>query len=303
MYLQLIPETSLSEKYRLWYALVEDYTPRRFKHIQDRLVAISGIAKIFGDLMRDDEYVAGLWKRDIVRGLSWHVRGAKLIPSKTIQGFSVPINRLPSWTWASVGYDAVVNDHARQDGLRSFSIIEDVQVDLVDRANPFGAVRSGSITITGPIFRLSSLYNKQWRSKETPMSVLERYVSNIIEEESVGEVEERFSSSNGRFAALQMLQHFPSMDRRLDLLILEGTGDTLNDMTIYRRVGVLSLQYVHQRFIASPELVKIREVSKSSLRSRLGSNSHRRSEKLRQSKEVFEELVAEPWPRRTIIII
>ena len=135
------------------------------------------------------------------------------------------------------------------------------------------------------------------------MSVLERYVSNIVEEESVGEVEERFSSSNGRFAALQMLQHFPSMDRRLDLLILEGTGDTLNDMTIYRRVGVLSLQYVHQSFIASPELVKMREVSKRSLRSRLGSNSHRRSEKLRQSKEVFEELVAEPWPRRTIIII
>ena len=96
---------------------------------------------------------------------------------------------------------------------------------------------------------------------------------------------------------------FPSMDRRLDLLILEGTGDTLNDMTIYRRVGVLSLQYVHQSFIASPELVKLRKVSKNSLRSRLGSDSHRRSKRLRQSKEVFEELVAEPWPRRTIIII
>lgn len=303
LYLQLIPETSLSEKYRLWYALVEDYTPRRFKYIQDRLVAISGIAKIFGDLIRNDEYVAGLWKRDIVRGLSWHVRGAKLIPSKTIQGFSVPVDRFPSWTWASVGYDVVVNDHARQDGLRSFSVIENVQVDLVDRANPFGAVRSGSITITGPIFQLSRLYNKQWRCKETPMSALERYVSNIVEEESIGEVEERFSSSNGRFAALQMLQHFPSIDRRLDLLVLEGTGGTLNSMTIYRRVGVLSLQYIHQRFIASPELVKVREVSKRSLRSRLGSDSHRRSKKLGQSKEVFEELVSEPWSRRTIIII
>ena len=111
LYLQLIPETSLSEKYRLWYALVEDYTPRHFKYIQDRLVAISGIAKIFGDLIRNDEYVAGLWKRDIVRGLSWHDRGAKLIPSKTIQGFSFPIDRFPSWTWASVGYD-VVSDNA-----------------------------------------------------------------------------------------------------------------------------------------------------------------------------------------------
>jgi hypothetical protein len=70
LYLQLVPETSLSEKYRLWYVLVEDYTPRRFKHLQDRLVAISGLAKMFGDMIRDDEYVAGLWKRDLLRGTS-----------------------------------------------------------------------------------------------------------------------------------------------------------------------------------------------------------------------------------------
>jgi hypothetical protein len=45
------------------------------------------------------------------------------------------------------------------------------------------------------------------------------------------------------------------------------------------------------------------EKLKGSLRSQLGSGSHRRSKKLQESKEVFEEMVAEPWPRRTIIII
>jgi hypothetical protein len=302
-YLQLIPETLLSEKYRLWYALVEDYTPRRFKHIQDRLVAISGLAKLFGDLIQDDEYVAGLWRRDMTRGLSWHVSGAKLIPSKTTQSFSVPTDKFPSWTWASVGYDVVVNDHAKQDALRSFSVIEDVQLDLVDPANPFGAVRSGSITITGPLFELSRLYNEQWRCNETPMSALERYVSNVVEKESVGGVEERFSSPNGRFAVLQMLQHFPSMDKRLDLLVLEVTGDTSDGMILYHRLGLLTLRYINRRITASPALVKALEKSKGSLRSQLGSGSHRRSETLQESKEVFKEMVAEPWPRRTIIII
>jgi hypothetical protein len=302
-YLQSIPETLLPEKYRLWYALVENYTPRRFKHIQDRLVAISGLAKIFGDLIQDDEYVAGLWRRDMTRGLSWHVSGAKLIPSKTTQSFSIPADTFPSWTWASVGYDVVVNDHAKQDALRSFSVIEDVQLDLVDPANPFGAVRSGSVIITGPLFELPRLYNEQWRCNETPMSALERYVSNVVEKESIGGVEERFSSPNGRFAALQMLQHFPSMDRRLDLLVLEATGDTSDGMTLYHRIGLLTLRDIDRRFIASPALAKVLEKSKGSLRSRLGSGSRRRSGKLQESKEVFEEMVAEPWPRRTIIII
>jgi hypothetical protein len=302
MYLQLIPETSRSEKYRLWYAMVGDYSPRRFTNIQDRLVAISGLAKIFGDMIHDYEYVAGLWKRDLVRGLSWNVSGAKLTASKTTQDSSVPNDMIPSWSWASVGYDVVVNDHANQE-IRSFVVIEDVQVDLVDRANPFGTVRGGSITITGPIFPLTRLYNKEWRCKETEMSALERYISNIVEEESLGEVEEKFTSSTGRFAVLKMLQPFPSLDRRLVVLILEATGGTSNGIAVHRRLGVLTFRYIHQSQMVSPKLLKSREAAKCSLRSRLGSNTPPRSEKLRKSKEVFKELDAQPWPTQTIIII
>lgn len=297
LYLQLIPETSLSEKYRLWYAIVEDYTPRRFTDIRDRLMAISGLAKIFGDMIQDDEYIAGLWKRDLIRGLLWHVRGGKLTASPTTQASSVP-----SWTWASVAYNVVVNDHAKQDGIRSFVVVEDVEVDLVDSSNPFSGVRGGRITITGPIFSLLRLYNKEWKCKETTMSAFERYISDIVEEESAGEVEEKFSSPNGRFAALQMLQHFPSLDRRLDFLILEANVGTPNGTATHRRLGVLTLRYIDRRYMASPELVKIHEAAKGSLRSRLGANTHRRSKKLRQSKEVFEELAAKPWPTQTIII-
>jgi hypothetical protein len=93
------------------------------------------------------------------------------------------------------------------------------------------------------------------------------------------------------------------MDRRLDLLVLEATGGTSDGMTLYHRLGLLTLRYIHRRFTASPALVKALEKSEGSLRGQLGSGSHRRSKTLQESKEVFEEMVAEPWPRRTIIII
>lgn len=302
-YLKLNPEIPMFEKYRLWYELVEEYTPRQFKKIQDRLVAISGLARIFSDLIEDTGYVAGLWKHDLLRGLLWRVRGAKLISSKMKRDLSCPSNEFPSWTWASVAYETVVYDHARQDGLRPFAVIEDVSVDLINEENQFGAVKSGRISITGPIFQFSRLYNTEWRCKEMPMSAFERHVSEIVEEESAGCVEERFCSSDGQFTALQILQPFPSMNWRLDLLILESTGDISNNTVIYRRLGVLTLEYMDPKNAASPELLKLLKRSKKSLRNRLDPGSRPRSIKIRQCKEVFEELVANPWQRQTLIIV
>ncbi|OCK76079.1 HET-domain-containing protein, partial [Lepidopterella palustris CBS 459.81] len=152
---EVIRGESISERYRLWYELVEDYTPRHFKYIQDRLIAISGLAKIFGDLI-SDQYFAGLWKRDMVRGLVWHASGAKLIPNNSTDNPSFHVNTAPSWSWASVGSNvAVVNDHADQDGFRALAKIEDVEVELVNPSNPFGAANAGSVIITGPLARLS----------------------------------------------------------------------------------------------------------------------------------------------------
>lgn len=72
------------EMFRLWYYLVEDYSPRQFIDLGDRLVAVSGLAKVFGDTIRCEEYFAGLWKPDMIRGLMWYTEGATLIPRKPL---------------------------------------------------------------------------------------------------------------------------------------------------------------------------------------------------------------------------
>jgi hypothetical protein len=67
------------EPFRLWYELIENYAPRKFSRISDRLVAISGLAQVFSEMIPCQEYVAGLWKADLIRGLLWYTKGSQLI--------------------------------------------------------------------------------------------------------------------------------------------------------------------------------------------------------------------------------
>jgi hypothetical protein len=105
------------------------------------------------------------------------------------------------------------------------------------------------------VFLFSRLYNKDWRDKKMPMSAFERYVSEVVEQESREEVEERFSSSHGGFAALQILQRFPSDYWNLDLLLLESTNKAPSGIVAHRRLGGAypSTHQPRSKFEASPK--------------------------------------------------
>ncbi|KAH0536321.1 hypothetical protein FGG08_006794 [Glutinoglossum americanum] len=293
------PLLSEPETFRLWYDLIEEYTQRRFKYISDRLVAISGLAQIFGNAIRSHEYVAGLWKPDLIRGLIWHTNGAKLIPRQSADNMRAFNNAFPSWSWASVGYEVVKNSQKNNNNFQALSLVEDVQVDLVDQLNPFGAVKSGSVTITGPLKKAPRLYNKEWKSAEASISEFERHLSEIVENESLGGMEHRYSSPpGGHFAALQMLGDIHS----LDLLVLEATGEVPNGINVYRRVGVITLQYLSKGNIASPDLIAKLKEFETSRTARLGLEKKKR-EKRKASNNVVMELRREPWKTETIIIV
>ncbi len=70
--------------FRLWYYFVEDYSLWQFIDFGDRFVVVSGLAKVFGDIIRCEEYFAGLWKLDMIRGLMWYTEGVTLIPRKPL---------------------------------------------------------------------------------------------------------------------------------------------------------------------------------------------------------------------------
>ena len=296
------PLMSNSDTFRLWYDLVEDYTQRRFTKISDRLVAISSLAKIYGDMIRNPTYVAGLWKEDLIRGLLWHVEGSTLIPKRSTGNISTFHEAFPSWSWASVGYEAVKNDLKTDNNLRALSEIESIQIDLVDRRDPFGAVKSGNVTITGPSKRLPRLYNNEWASAEASMSKLERHISEIVEKESQGSVAHKYSSPpGGHFSVLLMLVDISL----LHLLVLEATGEILNGINVYRRGGILEISYIDPSSYSSPELTARLEKIDSSIFAQLSLpiKTPKTNKTHKSSNAVFIEVKGENWVKETVMIV
>jgi len=292
------PLLSDSETFRLWYDLVEEYTPRKFTDISNRLVAISGLARMYGAMIRHPTYVAGLWKEDLIRGLLWHVKGATLIPKGSADNIPTSRNFPPSWSWAGVGYEVVENDLKTDNSRCALSNVEDTHIVLVDPRDPFGAVESGSVTITGPVRRLPRLYNKEWTSEKASMSKLERYISEIVDGETQGSVAHKYSSPpGGHFSVLQMFRS----TGLLDSLVLEATGDNLYGISVYRRVGILTLRYTDPSCYASPELIAKMKKMETPVPERLGLRKKPRNLRV-PPNAVFMEVKRGNWVKETLMI-
>lgn len=126
-----------ADEYSTWYSLVSQYSGRDLSVPDDKLPAISGLASVFASYRRD-EYVAGLWQRDLPMGLLWHAdyRRKLMVPRKY---------RAPSWSWA-----------ARDGRIRYTSSWGGrIEIDAVYPAiktaglDPYGRVLSGELRLRG----------------------------------------------------------------------------------------------------------------------------------------------------------
>lgn len=76
---------------RRWFDIIHTYSNCQLTYSGDKLVAISGLARIFASRTRRDEYLAGLWSTDLEKQLCWLVtdNGGGCRPSEY---------RGPSWS-------------------------------------------------------------------------------------------------------------------------------------------------------------------------------------------------------------
>jgi hypothetical protein len=245
-------------------------------------------------MVRCREYVAGLWTPDLIRGLMWHTEGAQLVPRRSLENIRADF---PSWSWASVGYQRIKISQNNKTGLQELSQIEVVHVELVDPLEPFGSIKNGSLTITGPMKRFPRLYNRYLKSSGKPLSELERHISRIVEEESSASVDDMdLSPLGGHFAVLQMLGD----SHTIHLLVLEATSFKRENE--YRRVGVLTLQHFPRQSIASPRLITRLEKLEKSLSARLGPQVQN-GKVVNGANDVIRELRRQPWKKETVVII
>ena len=150
--LSLRDPTSL---YQAWYnAIAKPYSTRKLTYMPDTLPAISGLARHFARLT-NDQYVAGLWRRDLLHGVFWVLRHPPHDSLASLAGSIIhpPLYIAPSWSWAGRGQISFFLQ-GRRDLLSRLST-QRAQLecdDLWAYATPtgydeFGAVSEGSLTL------------------------------------------------------------------------------------------------------------------------------------------------------------
>lgn len=78
-----------------WAELVELYSGCQLTRVSDKLVALSGLANQLQNMV-GDEYIFGLWKKDLCQQLCWEPRFLSDNPRTTNQG-----RISPTWSWAN----------------------------------------------------------------------------------------------------------------------------------------------------------------------------------------------------------
>jgi hypothetical protein len=97
MYQPLQTLTNMKEMIDFWRAIVNKFSGCELAMADDRLVALSGIAKFIANRFAEAQYLAGLWREEI-QLLLWDNGEIKLGGKSR----HPQVYRTPSWSWASI---------------------------------------------------------------------------------------------------------------------------------------------------------------------------------------------------------
>lgn len=137
-----------------WYALIEGYSRRQLTVKRDKLPAISGMAAEVARMNGGAAYAAGLWKDDVLRGLSWF---PDPVLRRVAKRREWPPPRsdddIPSWSWAA--FDGPIthcgeewfHGHVGRKPVRPAALLH-LETTPASR-DPFGRVSGGVIGLSG----------------------------------------------------------------------------------------------------------------------------------------------------------
>ena len=135
-----------SELARRWFKVAEAYSSRKLSVPEDKLPALSSIAAMYYDILKDD-YLAGSWRSTLLAGLLW---------ISNAQEEDRPNRICPTWSWLSI--DSSVNFtyfYRPAAEWQSFAKVQSCNtVPLFDFA-PYGQLKEGSaLEVSSPAFTM-----------------------------------------------------------------------------------------------------------------------------------------------------
>ncbi|KAL7910809.1 heterokaryon incompatibility domain-containing protein [Trichoderma velutinum] len=102
--------------YEGWYNPILEYSHKKLTYETDRLPAVSSYAKLIAS-KSGDTYLAGLWKKNLHRGLLWKIRRRGRWTFRQLKGFlkRPPQYVAPSWSWARIRSDLTMDNSDRME--------------------------------------------------------------------------------------------------------------------------------------------------------------------------------------------
>ncbi|KAK8859801.1 heterokaryon incompatibility protein-domain-containing protein [Apiospora arundinis] len=226
--------------YEAWARIVQAYTACDLTFPSDKLVAISGIAKMVRSIL-NDEYVAGMWRLHLDREILW-VRSPAFRPDGP--GILDSPYRAPTWSWAAVDGKVSLGHIYIQDASILLRV-EHVELQHVS-GDPMGRICGGYLKLSGVLKKLVLLPHfpvaKGFESWEMVINGthFRAFDDSSMEEPPFRVYLDRSRSTNGSDLGSEHLFCMPARVRdgpsgSIYVLLLEALDTTKG---VFRRIGI-----------------------------------------------------------------
>ncbi|KAK4451019.1 heterokaryon incompatibility protein-domain-containing protein [Podospora aff. communis PSN243] len=139
--------------YLYWRQLLRSYTATRLTMEEDKLPAISGLARKLAALL-SDKYVVGLWGASLLTELLWH--------AATRPGHRPSSYLGPTWSWVSTNGQVDTNIHWTSIDTVHTALARVVNYQIEYATDDvFGRVRSATLRLSGRIYPATFLHPMQ----------------------------------------------------------------------------------------------------------------------------------------------
>ncbi|KAG4255633.1 hypothetical protein FPRO03_04582 [Fusarium proliferatum] len=162
-----LPGWAKYEPLEWWLNVVANYSHRQLSFPEkDKLVAIVGIARVWNH-ERQFDYLAGIFRPHFPWALLWHREPKTRDPMHDKQPVGQEIftpGGVPTWSWATCKFPVKSYPYTNTGFLVNGTVLVDIhcaEVELADKENPYGQVKSGKIELEGYLGREED-FKKDW---------------------------------------------------------------------------------------------------------------------------------------------
>lgn len=211
----------------MWNWIAQHYSGSELTHSSDAPVAISGVVRAIQS-QTQDQYVAGMWRRDLEYQLCWQKVGSG-------KAARVAPYRAPTWSWASLDCKIEwpfrdASPFKQQSPLR----IRVLDVKFVPAgSDPLGKLRSAAL-------RLGCRCVARFAFRHDPVQEFMPHASYI--QTAHGFIRVRINLDEGGETQLHKAVIVPIDDGKVGGLLVEATGRRRGE---YRRLGVYNFTMPH----------------------------------------------------------